>query len=148
MLLAKLNTHGKGTWTVSRGRSPDHLMTLGGSPYSRLPRAQLCAKGNIAVAQEQPQKRAPSSPGFSLPHLDIIVHRVLLGTSHCQKNAAEKRIRGCHFEPGTQSNVVAEEKWGCCSSLNPERSRQCKRKILGTPQTIQNSSTRQQAWVC
>jgi len=84
MLFAKLNTHGEGTWTVSRGLSPDQLMTLGGLRYRRLPRAQVCAKRNISVAWGQPQERAPSSPWLSLPHLGIIVHRVLLGDSCCQ----------------------------------------------------------------
>lgn len=84
MLLAKLNTHGEATWTVSRGLSPDQLMTLSALQYSRLPRAQVYTKRNISLARGQPQERAPSSPHLSLPHLDIIVHHVLLGNRCCQ----------------------------------------------------------------
>lgn len=83
---AKLNTHREGTWTLSKGLNPKQLMTLSGLQHQ----AQVCAKRKIPLGWGQLQDRAPFLPGLSLPHLDIIIHVVLLGDSCCQSKCRKE----------------------------------------------------------
>lgn len=138
---AKLNTHGEGTWTVSRGLNTNRLIALKHSIRHR-----FVPGGKSPWVEDNPRTGHPPHLVSFCPTSTSSYTLSSWETAAVNQNAGQKMIRRCHSEPGTPNNLLQRKIWAAAHHSTQRGQRNAKR-ALGLPTTQQRSSTMNDAWV-